>query len=35
VINATGPGTLRFEPPLVVGEDEIDSALARLQRLAQ
>jgi acetylornithine/N-succinyldiaminopimelate aminotransferase len=35
VINATGPGTLRFEPPLVVSEDEIDSALARLQRLAQ
>jgi acetylornithine/N-succinyldiaminopimelate aminotransferase len=34
VINATGPGTLRFEPPLIVSEDEIDSALARLQRLA-
>jgi acetylornithine/N-succinyldiaminopimelate aminotransferase len=34
VINATGPETLRFEPPLVVSEDEIDSALARLQRLA-
>ena len=34
VINATGPGTLRFEPPLVVSEDEIDEALARLQRLA-
>jgi acetylornithine/N-succinyldiaminopimelate aminotransferase len=35
VINATGPGTLRFEPPLVVSEDEIDAALDRLQRLAQ
>jgi acetylornithine/N-succinyldiaminopimelate aminotransferase len=34
VINATGPGTLRFEPPLIVSEDEIDEALARLQRLA-
>jgi acetylornithine/N-succinyldiaminopimelate aminotransferase len=35
VINATGPGTLRFEPPLIVSEAEIDSALARLQRLAR
>jgi acetylornithine/N-succinyldiaminopimelate aminotransferase len=35
VINATGPETLRFEPPLVVSEDEIDAALDRLQRLAQ
>ena len=34
VINATGPGTVRFEPPLVVSEDEIDDALARLDRLA-
>jgi acetylornithine/N-succinyldiaminopimelate aminotransferase len=34
VINATGPGTLRFEPPLVVSEGEIDDALARLGRLA-
>jgi len=34
VINATGPGTLRFEPPLVVSEAEIDEALARLNGLA-
>ncbi len=30
VINATGPGTLRFVPPLTVAEDEIDDALSRL-----
>jgi predicted acetylornithine/succinylornithine family transaminase len=30
VINATGPRTLRFLPPLVVREDEIDEALRRL-----
>ncbi len=34
VINATGPGTLRFEPPLVVSEAEIDEALRRLRELA-
>jgi acetylornithine/N-succinyldiaminopimelate aminotransferase len=33
VVNATGPGTVRLLPPLVVREDEIDSALARLGRL--
>jgi predicted acetylornithine/succinylornithine family transaminase len=33
VINATGPGTLRFLPPLVVTEAQIDDALARLGRL--
>ena len=33
VINATGPGTLRFEPPLIVSEEEIDEALERLARL--
>jgi acetylornithine/N-succinyldiaminopimelate aminotransferase len=33
VINATGPRTLRFLPPLVVGEAQIDDALARLGRL--
>jgi acetylornithine/N-succinyldiaminopimelate aminotransferase len=33
VINATGPGTIRMLPPLVVGEDEIDDALARLARV--
>jgi acetylornithine/N-succinyldiaminopimelate aminotransferase len=33
VINATGPETLRFLPPLVVSEAEIDEALARLVRI--
>ena len=27
VLNATGPATIRFEPPLVVSEAEIDEAL--------
>jgi acetylornithine/N-succinyldiaminopimelate aminotransferase len=30
IINATGPRTLRFLPPLVVSEAEIDEALTRL-----
>ena len=34
VVNATGPETIRFEPPLVVSEAEIDDALSRLHRLA-
>jgi predicted acetylornithine/succinylornithine family transaminase len=33
VINATGPGTIRFEPPLIVTEDDVDDALRRLQEL--
>jgi predicted acetylornithine/succinylornithine family transaminase len=33
VVNATGPGTIRFEPPLVVSEEQIDDALARLRAL--
>jgi acetylornithine/N-succinyldiaminopimelate aminotransferase len=33
VVNATGPGTVRFEPPLVVSEEEIDDALRRLHSL--
>jgi acetylornithine/succinyldiaminopimelate/putrescine aminotransferase len=33
VINATGPGTLRFVPPLVITEAEIDEALRRLRVL--
>ena len=33
VINATGPRTLRFLPPLVVDEAQIDDALARLRTL--
>jgi predicted acetylornithine/succinylornithine family transaminase len=31
VINATGPTTLRFVPPLVITEAEIDDALSRLR----
>ncbi len=34
VVNATGPGTIRLEPPLVVSDEQIDEALARLQELA-
>jgi acetylornithine aminotransferase/acetylornithine/N-succinyldiaminopimelate aminotransferase len=33
VINATGPGTLRFVPPLVITEAEVDEALRRLRAL--
>ena len=33
VINATGPRTLRFLPPLVVTEAQIDDALGRLSAL--
>jgi acetylornithine/N-succinyldiaminopimelate aminotransferase len=33
VLNATGPTTVRFLPPLIVGEAEIDDALARVRRL--
>jgi acetylornithine/N-succinyldiaminopimelate aminotransferase len=33
IVNATGPGTLRFLPPLVVSEAEVDDALARLRRV--
>jgi len=33
VLNATGPATIRFEPPLVVTEREIDEALVRLGEL--
>jgi predicted acetylornithine/succinylornithine family transaminase len=34
VINATGPSSVRMEPPLIVTEDQIDEAVARLARLA-
>jgi acetylornithine/N-succinyldiaminopimelate aminotransferase len=34
IVNATGPATIRFEPPLVVGEEEIDEVLSRLEALA-
>ena len=33
VLNATGPRTLRFLPPLVVSEAEIADALGRLRAL--
>ena len=33
VLNATGPRTVRLLPPLVVGEAEVDDALARLRAL--
>jgi acetylornithine/N-succinyldiaminopimelate aminotransferase len=35
VVNATGPATIRLEPPLVVSEGEIDEALRRLAALAR
>jgi predicted acetylornithine/succinylornithine family transaminase len=35
VVNATGPSTIRFEPPLIVTETEIDEAVARLGELAR
>jgi acetylornithine/succinyldiaminopimelate/putrescine aminotransferase len=33
VVNATGPGTVRLEPPLVISEDEADEAVRRLGAL--
>ena len=33
VVNATGPATIRLEPPLIVSDDEIDDAVARLEAL--
>jgi len=33
VVNATGPATIRFEPPLIVSAPEIDEAVARLGAL--
>src|SRR5665213_1321529 len=33
VVNATGPSTIRLEPPLIIGEAEIDAALVRLGAL--
>jgi acetylornithine/N-succinyldiaminopimelate aminotransferase len=33
VLNATGPTTVRFLPPLTVGEAEIDDALRRVAGL--
>ena len=34
VVNATGPATIRLEPPLIVSDDELDEAVARLEALA-
>jgi predicted acetylornithine/succinylornithine family transaminase len=33
VVNATGPATIRMEPPLIVSEAQIHEAVARLERL--
>jgi acetylornithine aminotransferase/acetylornithine/N-succinyldiaminopimelate aminotransferase len=33
VVNATGPVTIRLEPPLIVSEAQIREAIARLERL--
>jgi predicted acetylornithine/succinylornithine family transaminase len=33
VINATGPATIRLEPPLIVTEEQIEDALGRLKSL--
>ncbi|MEA2154571.1 MAG: acetylornithine/N-succinyldiaminopimelate aminotransferase [Solirubrobacteraceae bacterium] len=33
VLNATGPQTVRFLPPLTIGEDEVADALARVRSL--
>jgi len=32
IVNATGPSTIRMLPPLIVGDDDVDEALARLGR---
>jgi len=34
VVNATGPATIRLEPPLIVSEGEIDEAVSRLGALS-
>jgi predicted acetylornithine/succinylornithine family transaminase len=35
VVNATGPATVRLEPPLIVSAEEIDAAVARLEALGK
>jgi predicted acetylornithine/succinylornithine family transaminase len=35
VVNATGPATIRLEPPLIVSAEEIDDAVNRLGSLAR
>jgi predicted acetylornithine/succinylornithine family transaminase len=34
VVNATGPATIRLEPPLIVSDEEVDDAVSRLGALA-
>jgi acetylornithine/N-succinyldiaminopimelate aminotransferase len=34
VVNATGPRTIRLEPPLIVTEEQVDDALGRLNSLS-
>ena len=34
IVNATGPGTIRLEPPLIVSDQQIDDAVARLGALS-
>ena len=33
IVGATGPATIRLEPPLIVTEREVDEALERLEAL--
>jgi acetylornithine/N-succinyldiaminopimelate aminotransferase len=33
VVNATGPATIRLEPPLIISEDDADDAVRRLEAL--
>jgi acetylornithine/succinyldiaminopimelate/putrescine aminotransferase len=35
IVNATGPSTLRLLPPLTIGADEVDEALARLSAVLE
>jgi acetylornithine/N-succinyldiaminopimelate aminotransferase len=35
IVNATGPATIRLEPPLIVTESEIDEAVSRLAQLME
>jgi acetylornithine/succinyldiaminopimelate/putrescine aminotransferase len=35
VVNATGPATIRLEPPLIVSDAEIDEAVTRLGALSR
>jgi acetylornithine/succinyldiaminopimelate/putrescine aminotransferase len=35
LINGAGENTLRFVPPLVISEQQVDDALARLDRVTR